>query len=153
MGTFYMPFMFEFEDRLSKSRVTDVMKLAQQAGQAIGWTDQAVQDLSDCYTQPMGNKFQHEIATLTAALSPPHQYVPWIVVNGEHTDAIQQSCQTNVLDCVCKEYTGSSKLCDDVNNGIVAEPDHVTGHTNRDLPNMIKRFPSVSQQTPPQMSD
>jgi len=144
-ATFYMPFMFEFEGLLSKDKNTDVMKLAEQAGAAVKWDDQTVSDLGDCYSKPEGNRFQHQVAELTAALDPPHQYVPWLVLNGEHTDAIQQSCQSNLLQCVCKEYKGTSTLCDNVNRFVVADPTHKTGHTHREIPSMIKRFTSNSE--------
>ena len=31
----------------------------------------------------------HEIADSTEALVPRHNYIPWMVVNSEHTDEIQ----------------------------------------------------------------
>ena len=40
----------------------------------------------------------------TEALDPAHEYVPWIVVNGKHTDEIQTQAMTNLVALVCKLY-------------------------------------------------
>ena len=40
----------------------------------------------------------------TESLDPPHQYVPWIVINGKHTDSLQTQAQTNLVSLVCNEY-------------------------------------------------
>lgn len=139
----YMPFVFAFESALGKDGKTEVMSLAKTAGDKAGWpSNVSYDDLSSCYTSPQGNNFQHQMAVLTNALSPSHQYVPWIVFNGVHDDGIQQACQENFLHCVCKAYTGTSDLCDKVNKFIVAAPTHKKiGHTRPDLFNMIVRKP------------
>ncbi|KAG0469157.1 hypothetical protein HPP92_018485 [Vanilla planifolia] len=38
--------------------------------------------LVDCYNSGRGQEIQLQYAAQTAALHPPHQYVPWMVVNG-----------------------------------------------------------------------
>ena len=49
----------------------------------------------------------------TESLDPPHQYVPWIVINGEHTNELQTEAQTNLVALVCKEYkVGDFQICD-----------------------------------------
>ena len=40
----------------------------------------------------------------TESLDPPHNYVPWIVVDGEHDNEIQQAAMDNLLALVCKLY-------------------------------------------------
>ena len=40
----------------------------------------------------------------TESLDPPHNYVPWIVVDGEHNNEIQQAAMDNLLALVCKLY-------------------------------------------------
>jgi interferon gamma-inducible protein 30 len=59
-----------------------------------------------CFSGSEGNILQHQLALKTAALNPPHQYVPWIVVNGQHSDEIQNAASSNLLELVCKTYTG-----------------------------------------------
>jgi hypothetical protein len=51
----------------------------------------------------------------TETLNPPHKYVPWIVINGEHTDELQNEAQTNLVALVCKLYKVSFlQLCLDI---------------------------------------
>ena len=40
----------------------------------------------------------------TESLDPPHNFVPWIVVDGEHDNEIQQAAMDNLLALVCKLY-------------------------------------------------
>ena len=40
----------------------------------------------------------------TESLDPPHNYVPWIVVDGEHDNETQQAAMDNLLALVCKLY-------------------------------------------------
>ena len=38
---------------------------------------------------PEGNLLMHDVADATESLEPRHDYIPWMVVNKEHTDEIQ----------------------------------------------------------------
>ena len=38
---------------------------------------------------PEGNLLMHDVADATESLVPRHNYIPWLVVNKEHTDEIQ----------------------------------------------------------------
>ena len=64
------------------------------------------QPLSRCYKGEEGNHLQHELAVKTDALNPPHKYVPWVVANGVHTEAIQESVMSDLMHFVCETYTG-----------------------------------------------
>jgi len=59
-----------------------------------------------CASGKEGNKLEHAMGAKTEALDPPHNYVPWIVVNGEHTDQLQNAAQTNLVGLVCSLYKG-----------------------------------------------
>ncbi|XP_065070066.1 gamma-interferon-inducible lysosomal thiol reductase-like [Rhopilema esculentum] len=63
--------------------------------------------INSCVQGSLGNQLQHQMALKTDALNPPHQYVPWITVNGVHTDQIQNAVQTNMLGYVCSMYQGT----------------------------------------------
>jgi len=63
--------------------------------------------IDTCVGSDEGNLLEHQMALKTYALSPPHQYVPWITLNGVHTDAIQTALQTNMLQYVCSVYQGT----------------------------------------------
>ena len=47
-----------------------------------------------------------EMAVKTNALKPQHQYVPWVTLNGKHTEKLQREAENNLLKLVCKYYTG-----------------------------------------------
>ncbi|KAB5550707.1 hypothetical protein PHYPO_G00057000 [Pangasianodon hypophthalmus] len=50
----------------------------------------------------------HENAKKTGALQPPHQYVPWITINGEHTDDLQKKATSSLFLLVCSLYKGKA---------------------------------------------
>jgi len=62
--------------------------------------------IEKCVNGSESNALLHKAALLTGSLTPAHQYVPWIVVNGAHTDEMQQDAQDDLLKFVCKTYTG-----------------------------------------------
>ena len=53
-----------------------------------------------------GEKLMHEYAVKTGSLDPPHKYVPWIVINGEHTEELEQEAFDDLVGLVCKLYSG-----------------------------------------------
>ena len=54
-----------------------------------------------------GLSILHSNADATSALDPPHTFVPWIVVNGQHTDEIQQAAERDLFKLVCDSFVGS----------------------------------------------
>ncbi|NXP19070.1 GILT reductase, partial [Scytalopus superciliaris] len=62
--------------------------------------------ISNCVQGDMGLDLMHQNAQLTEALDPPHQYVPWIVINGKHTDELQAEAEDSLLGLVCRLYQG-----------------------------------------------
>ncbi|XP_002163359.2 gamma-interferon-inducible lysosomal thiol reductase [Hydra vulgaris] len=63
--------------------------------------------ISQCVLSDQGNEIEHEMATKTNALNPPHQYVPWFTMNGQHDDSIQDGLSSNMLAYVCNAYQGT----------------------------------------------
>ena len=59
-----------------------------------------------CAKGKEGNSLMHKSALLTGKLQPPHKYVPWITINGMHTEGMQQEAQTNLAKVLCETYTG-----------------------------------------------
>jgi len=45
--------------------------------------------IKTCYTGSQGNSLEHAMALSTENLSPSHEYVPWVVGQGVHSDEIQ----------------------------------------------------------------
>ena len=68
----------------------------------IDWTP-----IANCYNSSQGNELEHEMAVATNSLNPPHTYVPWIVIDGVHTESLQTACQDDLLRVVCSKYTGT----------------------------------------------
>ena len=50
------------------------------------------------------------MGTKTESLDPPHNYVPWIVVDGQHDDEIQNAAMDNLVGLVCKLYKVTVEL-------------------------------------------
>ena len=85
--------------------------------------------ITACVQGELGTALMHRNAQLTDALDPPHQYVPWVVINGvggaqgseggrgdrpcdeqphvspqKHTDELQAEAQSSLLRLVCQLY-------------------------------------------------
>ncbi len=56
----------------------------------------------------MGNQLQHAFAVQTDNLKPDHQYVPWVTINGEHTEDMEQAAEKDLIGLICKTYKGSN---------------------------------------------
>lgn len=63
-------------------------------------------NLMKCVNSKKGNQLQHEMAVKTKSLDPPHEYVPWITINGMHTEAIQEEASKDLLGLICRTYKG-----------------------------------------------
>lgn len=59
-----------------------------------------------CVKGDLGNKLMHENALKTGALKPPHEYVPWITIRGEHTEDLQNKAMGSLFNLVCSLYEG-----------------------------------------------
>ncbi|NXM31790.1 GILT reductase, partial [Oxyruncus cristatus] len=62
--------------------------------------------IAACVQGDTGMALMHQNAQLTEALDPPHQFVPWIVINGKHTDELQAQAEASLLGLVCRLYQG-----------------------------------------------
>uniref|UniRef100_UPI00358FAA99 gamma-interferon-inducible lysosomal thiol reductase n=1 Tax=Myxine glutinosa TaxID=7769 RepID=UPI00358FAA99 len=64
-------------------------------------------DVVKCSNGSLGNDIMHKNAVRTDGLQPPHKYVPWIVINGVHTEEIQQQASNSLLAVVCHTFKGT----------------------------------------------
>jgi len=59
-----------------------------------------------CSNSSAGNALEHQMALMTEALSPSHTYVPWVTLNGVHTEQIEKEADSNLIKLVCDSYKG-----------------------------------------------
>ncbi|CAG5132988.1 unnamed protein product [Candidula unifasciata] len=63
-------------------------------------------EILNCTTSDYGNQLEHQMALRTDALVPTHTYVPWVTLNGVHSEAIQSEAQSNLPKLLCDAYKG-----------------------------------------------
>ncbi|KAJ0792259.1 putative gamma interferon inducible lysosomal thiol reductase GILT, Thioredoxin-like superfamily [Helianthus annuus] len=83
--------------------------------------------VADCYNSGLGHKLEVQYADETKALEPPHEYVPWVVVDGQ--PLYEASDYTNFISYICKAYKGSNvpQACVDLSHPITGPKDIVKG--------------------------
>ncbi|XP_075878691.1 gamma-interferon-inducible lysosomal thiol reductase-like [Nelusetta ayraudi] len=64
------------------------------------------EDVLGCFFGPEGMGLMHKYANDTRALRPQHTYVPWVTINGEHTDSLNEKAHTSLFLLVCDLYKG-----------------------------------------------
>ena len=57
-----------------------------------------------CTKSALGNQLEHQYAVQTDQLQPPHQYVPWVTVNGVHTEEIENEALSDLIGLICRTY-------------------------------------------------
>lgn len=69
--------------------------------------------VKNCAKGSEGNTLMHNMANRTESLNPAHKYVPWIVVQGKHTEKLEQEAMSNLVALVCGLYQGAKPTqCD-----------------------------------------
>lgn len=61
--------------------------------------------VNKCMTSRLGNDLEHDMAVRTDRLQPPHKYVPWVTLNGVHTEDIERKAETDLIGLICDAYT------------------------------------------------
>jgi interferon gamma-inducible protein 30 len=104
----HMPFIYCME-----STDGDMETVATQCAQK---TTIDYDNITACTHSLLGNQLQHAYAVQTENLQPPHQYVPWVTLNDEHTDDIEKQAEKDLIGLVCKSYKGSDPPAQCVKN-------------------------------------
>ncbi|XP_048470092.1 gamma-interferon-inducible lysosomal thiol reductase-like isoform X2 [Rhincodon typus] len=101
----FFPIIFCME---SAENVTAAAQLCLQVYEPLlPWAN-----IENCVNGDLGNKLMHHNSELTRALNPPHDYVPWILVNGKHTEDLEDEAVNSLFNLICNTYTGSKpKAC------------------------------------------
>lgn len=63
--------------------------------------------IAACYNGSEGNFLEHQMAQRTDALQPKHQYVPWLVIDGVHTERMQTDAQVDLMEFLCDHFKGT----------------------------------------------
>jgi interferon gamma-inducible protein 30 len=79
---------------------SDILGSAQKCAQQ---TSQDWNAINACAQGTQGNNLEHHMGVLTEALSPQHNYVPWVTINGQHSP----DAENDLVKVVCRTYTGS----------------------------------------------
>jgi len=72
---------------------------------------QNYENVKACAYNATGNAWEHEVAVITDNLSPAHQYVPWVVINGQHNVKEENAVLNDMLSYVCDNYDGDKPSC------------------------------------------
>merc|ERR1712154_358101 len=104
----YAPFVIDFMQQTHdiahngcKSDTDEMNKIAQNVCNDMG--DDPGCDwnvLNDCITNDM-NQVYHEMGLLEYQGTNGLNWVPWIVLNNQHSQQEEQSCENNILNCTC----------------------------------------------------
>ncbi len=62
--------------------------------------------LNECAIGPYGTSLELEMANKTLSLKPPQNWIPWITIDGKHTDGIQKLAETDLEKLICDSYKG-----------------------------------------------
>jgi interferon gamma-inducible protein 30 len=69
-----------------------------------------IADIISCYKGSDAIAMEHAVAVKTESLSPPHKYVPWVTVNDQYDEAVQDLIGDSLLKYVCDNYTGTKSV-------------------------------------------
>lgn len=94
----YLPFIYCME---SRNVLPDKSAKECAANMSID-----IGPIIDCANGDKGNMLEHEMALKTDALNPPHEYVPWVTINGVHTERMERMAETDLLSLICETYKG-----------------------------------------------
>ena len=98
------PFIHCFEEKTERSQDPQPTAIAVKCANSMGIE---YAPIYTCVNGPLGNELEHKMAQKTNALEPQHEYVPWVTINGNHTEKLQQEAENDLLKLVCKTYTGT----------------------------------------------
>lgn len=87
------------------NNVDDIQTAASKCGLKY---NVSIDEMEKCMYSRLGNGLQHEMAAKTDSLNPPHKYVPWVTLNGEHTEDIQAQAEKDLVTLICKTYQVTS---------------------------------------------
>jgi len=105
----YLPAWWPFFLCLEKSNNAGSATVAQNCANnnGVNWTYIDVDcagNVPQTGTKDVGNPLMHQEALWTNSLQPPHQWTPWVVMNG--SPLTQTQLDESLTKLVCAAYTG-----------------------------------------------
>ncbi|XP_043576635.1 gamma-interferon-inducible lysosomal thiol reductase-like [Chiloscyllium plagiosum] len=96
-ATSYMPVICCMES--ASSPLTGAQSCLQVHAPTVLWDT-----IISCVNGSKGNELMHQNAQMTNELEPSHNYVPWILINGEHSEELQYRAENDLFSLVCDTY-------------------------------------------------
>ncbi|XP_078411982.1 gamma-interferon-inducible lysosomal thiol reductase-like isoform X2 [Cetorhinus maximus] len=103
-ATSYMPVICCMES--ASSVLTEAQRCLQVHEPTVFWDT-----INSCVNGDQGNELMHQNAQMTNELDPPHNYVPWVLINEEHSEDLQHQAETDLFNLLCRTYIGH-EACD-----------------------------------------
>lgn len=114
----FVDFVIDLETQMYRAKCQnstaccDPTKMAQNVAEKL---DLPWSEIEHCvHTPQIADQAEMMQYGNTLALNPMLTGVPWITLNGNHTDSIQDNCEASTLECVCAAYNGKSDACKDI---------------------------------------
>lgn len=67
-----------------------------------------------CYSSGEGDQLMYNYGLQTDNLNPPHQYVPWILFNGNFNEDDNQKAGTDLVRVICSKLQNEPDECNSV---------------------------------------
>ncbi len=67
--------------------------------------------VNQCMQSDEAAQLQHQYYLKTQALNPPHKYVPWILINGQHNDDLQNKASNDLFGLACEMLQDKPSAC------------------------------------------
>lgn len=100
--TVYMPFIHCIE----VSNISPTYPMKDAVEKCAKEFNMPLNEMIQCAMTKQGNLLEHGMAMKTDALSPPHQYVPYVTLNGVHTEKIEREAESDLIGLICDTYKG-----------------------------------------------
>ncbi|KAK6167363.1 hypothetical protein SNE40_021410 [Patella caerulea] len=108
----YFPYIYCVEQNITKG--------PEQAAKACALNKAInIDEIMTCAKGDEGTMLIHVAANKTKSLTPSQYYVPWIVLNGVHTESMTKTATTDLLRLVCDTYKGVRPTACPKRNGVV----------------------------------
>ncbi|XP_069106871.1 gamma-interferon-inducible lysosomal thiol reductase-like [Argopecten irradians] len=101
--TVYFPFIYCMEEKLYEGNIKPP-EAADKCAKLLNLKE--IDAILACSNSDAGNMLEHQMALQTDALQPPHTYVPWVQLNGVHTEKIEKEAERDLVGLVCDTYMG-----------------------------------------------